>query len=118
MADTTQPPPGQPWRMPAEIVVDRTTPGGPPRVTIDGYELPWYSQGISVNDVTLKDFATVTITFVADRVVQVNEQPTGVNKPQPAASGLIAETTTASIRFRCAHSGCIGAHTTPNEACC
>jgi hypothetical protein len=113
MAETPQPPPGQPWRMPAEIVVDRTTPGGPPRVTIDGYELPWYSQGISVNDVTLKDFATVTITFVADRVVQINEQPTGLSKPSPPAAG-----TTTPLRYRCTHSGCIGAHTTPNEACC
>lgn len=59
------------YQLAKRIVVD-TDERGAPRVTIDGFVLPWYTCGITVPAPSLNEDPTVTVTFLAEDVQMVN----------------------------------------------
>lgn len=61
------------YKVASEILIDRDA-NGAPRVRIDGMDLPFYTQGIAVKPPSLTELATVTLTFLAERVVVEDEQ--------------------------------------------
>lgn len=64
------PPPGIARR----IVIDRDSAGAP-RITLGDTVLGYLTTGISVEPPSLKGMATVTITFLAERVEVLDDKP-------------------------------------------
>lgn len=62
------------WRF-AKVIRVENAPNGAPVISIDGEVLPWYTQGIVVPVPALGQSPTATVTFLADRVEMVNDQP-------------------------------------------
>lgn len=68
------------YRMAKRIRVE-SAPNGAPVISIDGYALPWYTQGIVVPVPAIGQCPTVTVTFLAEHVEMVNRGP----RPHPSA---------------------------------
>jgi hypothetical protein len=63
-------------RLAKHIVVDRDE-NGAPRITIDGEQLPWFTQGIVTPAPSLREMPTVTITLLAEKVEMLNAEHLG-----------------------------------------
>jgi len=59
-------------RLAKEIRVDRDEHGAP-RITIDGGQLPWYTQGIVPRAPSLNEFGAITITIPAETVTLADD---------------------------------------------
>lgn len=67
-------------RFAKQIRVDRDE-NGAPRVTIDGQQLPWYTQGIVPRAPSLNDVAALTITIPAEHITLVDDWANGIPDP-------------------------------------
>ncbi len=66
------------FRLAKEIRVE-ADPSGAPHITIDDQELPWFTQGIVPSAPTMAGMATLTVTFLADKITLVNQQMPGLS---------------------------------------